>query len=269
MYDHEGFLERWLGPYAPDSKHVKVQGPYRAGFTHFQGSSIPFNQSSYILYGYTLLPNGARVPTQFTIDTRKPTLLVGRGYWRIDGKWHFAFMPDSLKLLGLSLEEATHFHWTSNVPIETIENPPYLVGQALHGRPPLPSAVPQPPPESGETVGGGSLVSLPLWVHEPKEKVWSCGAKRPGAVARGELFLTFLRVLFCPHLSDYESGEKPFVPLIGTVVDIGAKPVPNPHSAGGKRMGLRLILIDGSEEIFLVDDLVNAMDEFLKRRPIG
>jgi hypothetical protein len=268
MYDHKGFLERWLGTYAPDSKFVRVRSPYHAAFSLFQGPSIPFNQSTYILYGYTLLPNGTQVPTQFTIDTRKPSLLVGVPYWQIDGKWHFGFVPDSLKLLGLTLEEATPFHWTSNVPIETIENPPYLAGQPLHGRPPHPSVVPQPPPESGETVGGASLVSLPLWVSEPKEKVWSCGAKRPGAVAQGELFFTFVRVLFCPHLSDYDEGEKPFVPLIGTVVDIGAKSVPDPHSAGGKRMGLRLIIIDGSEETFLVDSLVKAMDEFSKRRRI-
>jgi hypothetical protein len=234
------------------------------GLCIFMDQASHLTRARYILYGYTLLPNGARVPSQFTIDTRKPSLLI-RTWWRIDGKWHFSFVPQSLNLLGLSLEEAKPFHWTSNVPIETIENPPYLADQALHGRPPPPSALYQPPPESGETVGGGSLISLPLWVGEPKEKVWSCGAKRLGAAERGELFLTSWRVLFCPHLSDYENGEKPFVALRSSVNDIGAKSVPDPHSAGGRRNGLRLVLIEGREEIFLVDGLVNAMDAFAGR----
>jgi hypothetical protein len=216
------------------------------------------------------LPGGTRIPTQFTINTKKPTLVVGVGPWYIHGRWYSSFEPEALNLLGVSPDEARPFTWTPNVPIQTIEEPPYLEGQILHGRTPPTPAATVPQAKSGEKVGGGCLTSLDLEVGEFKKRTWSCKARRMGSVANGELFLTPRRVLFCPHLFDCLRGVRPFVARGRELIDVTCKPVEGFRSGGGRRRGLRLVLVGDREEIFLVDDLVPAMERFSKKiRPLG
>ena len=134
------------------------------------------------------------------IDTRKPTLLVGVGHWYIHGRWFSPFQPEA-NLLGVSPDDARPFSWTPNVPIETIEEPPYREGQVLHARtPPNPDAA-LTQAKSGEDIGGGSLTSLDLEVGESKERTWSCKARRTGSIENGELFLTHTAYCFAPMSS--------------------------------------------------------------------
>jgi hypothetical protein len=250
---------QFLGnPPDPDSRQVLVSGDIHRGFRFYQGTTIPFDYRSYVLYGHTILPNGTRIPTKFEIDTRKPTLLAGEGYWHIDGIWYWPFEPDASRVLGVSAEEARPFRWTSNVPIETVEPPPYLEGQILHGRNPSVVSDPTPPTKSGERVGGGSTKAADLVVGE--KRLWSCDARQPGIAAAGELHLTNRRVLFCPPIADRDRDMEPFAAGIRELIDAGCKSVDDAASPGGRRMGLRLILVGGRDEKFLVDDLVQAVE---------
>jgi hypothetical protein len=224
----------------PGSREVRVSSEPIPGFVRFDGASIPFDNRSYILYGSTMLPGGTRIATRFEIDTRKPTLLVGQGLWYIQETWYRAFEPEALDLLGVSSDEARPFSWTPNVPIGTIEEPPYLEGQVLHGRTPPTPAVAMPHAKSGEKVGGGTLTSLDLEVGESKQRTWSCKARRVGSVESGELFLTGHRVLFCPHLSDHARGEMPFVAGIRELTDVGCKSVEDARSGGRCDTKLRM-----------------------------
>jgi hypothetical protein len=260
-------VDQFLGHPDPGSTEVKVRSiENRLGAGPFRGPSIPIDGRSYILYGYTILPAGVRIPTRFEIDTRKPTLLVGEGKWHIAGTWYWPFEPEALQVLGVSPEEARPFAWLPNVPIQTVEKPPYSAGAALHGLP-LPPPKPTARPKSGEKVGGRRLTSMDL---EAGEKVaWSCPARRTAGgirAARGELFLTNRRVLFCPRTFDRLLGGKPFAAGIREVVDVGSKrPQGGASSGGGKRPHLRLVLVGGREELFAVDDFMRAIEEFSKR----
>jgi hypothetical protein len=116
------FVFRFLGdPPDPGSTDVRVSGDIRRGFGRFKGLSIPMDYRSYIFYGHTILARGIKVATKFEIDTRSPTLLAGLGTWHIGGIWYYPFEPEALALLGVLPENARPFSWTSNVPIETIE----------------------------------------------------------------------------------------------------------------------------------------------------
>ena len=71
-----------------------------------------------------------RVPTLFLeIDTRSPKLLAGLGLWHLGGIW---YRPFERYVFGVVLwgfpEQTRPFMWTSNVPIETVEEPPYIEG---------------------------------------------------------------------------------------------------------------------------------------------
>jgi hypothetical protein len=249
---------------SPGSRQVRVNSESVLGSVGFDGASIPFDYRSYVLYGETILPGGTRVLTRFDIDTRKPALLVDEGNWYIQGTWYDAFEPEALELLGVSPDEARPFSWTLNVPIETIEEPPYLEGQVLHARTPPTQAAAMPRAKSGETVGGGPLTSLDLEVGEPKQRIWSCKARRVGGVESGELFLTGHRVLFCPHLSDHARGETPFLARIRELTDVGCKSVEDAQSGGGRKTALRLSLVGDREEIFVVEALVTVIERFSK-----
>jgi hypothetical protein len=121
-------------PLAPNSTVVLVSAETFRSFEIYRGSSIPFDDRSYIVYGTTILACGVRVPTRFEIDTKKPTLLAGPGIWHVDGVWYYPFSAEALDRLGVSPEATKPFSWTSNVPIETVEEPPYLEDQVLHRR---------------------------------------------------------------------------------------------------------------------------------------
>jgi hypothetical protein len=259
-------VDQFLGhPDLPDSTSVRVSGEIRRGFGSFDGKVIPCDNRSYILYGYTILADGRRIPSQFEIDTRKPTLLVGEGLWHIDGTWHMSFDPAVLKAMNVAPEEARPFRWIPNVPIQTVEQPPYLEGQVLHA-----SAPPTPPGEtaralSGEVVGGGDLASMSLEVGEKVR--WSCGArsvKDATGSGRGALFLTTRRVLYCPNAHDRPSGLDPLALRIREVTDVGCQPIGDPQPAGGRKMGLRLILVGGRDEVFEVDGVIQAIEELSK-----
>ncbi len=278
----------------PDSKRVRVSSEIHRGFGLFNGPSIPFDLRSYILYGTTSLPEGTKILTQFEIDTRKPTLLVMTGNWYIDGTWYHGFEPAALEVLGVSPDKARPFSWSPNVPIETLEDPPYQEGQILHARTPATPAATAPPASStprarrwfsfrsrppaaasprassGPTLGGGTLTSLDLEVGESKERTWSCKARRVGSAEDGELFLTSRRLLFCPHRSDNARGVSQFVAQRRELTDTGCKRVEDPHSPGGSSTGLRLLLVGNHEEIFLVENPMSVMEKFSKWiHPVG
>jgi hypothetical protein len=118
----------------PDSTKVLVRARPLEGAEFLRGLSIPFDYRSYVLWGYTILACGLRVPTRFRIDTRSPTLLIDPGIWQIDGVLYYPFSPEALDRLGVAPETTRPFSWTSNVPIETVEEPPYLEGQVLQSR---------------------------------------------------------------------------------------------------------------------------------------
>ena len=144
-------LDDYLGHPYPDSTSVMVRGESRwEGVRSFDGKVIPIDYRSYILQGYTILPDGQRILTRFEIDTRKPTLLVSEGFWYIKGIWYLPFKADALTAMGVAPEDARPFRWIPNVPIQTVEQPPYLEGQVLHS-----SAPPMPPGRSLAPLGRG------------------------------------------------------------------------------------------------------------------
>jgi hypothetical protein len=256
------FVDQFLGHPRPDSTDVRVSGEIRRGFGNFDGKVIPIDYRSYILQGYTILPDGQRIPTRFEIDTRKTTLLVGDGNWYIKGIWYRPFKADALKVLGVDPERTRPFRWIPNVPIQTVEQPPYLEGQVLHASEPPTSPGETARALSGEVVGGGDLASVSLEVGEKVR--WSCEArsvKDATGSGRGALFLTLRRVLYCPNVRDRPSGVEPLAWGIREVTDVGCQPIGDPQPACGRKMGLRLILVGGRDEIFEVDGVTQAIED--------
>ena len=155
------------GPQARPAASARFQG--RAGyaegsrgFESFPGTSIPYDYRSYIVYGYTILSDGVKVPSRFTIDTRSPTLLVAPGLWHIAGTWYYPFESEALHVLGVPPEETRPFMWSTNVPIETVEEPPYREGQILHSRvQPVPYRPPPPEPRMVLSRRGGRVIAMP------------------------------------------------------------------------------------------------------------
>ncbi len=266
-------------PRPPDSTEVLVSTESFRSFELFRGSSISFDYRSYILYGHTILPSGVRVPTRFEIDTRSPTLLAGLGIWHLDGAWYSPFSREALDRLGVSPKATRPFSWISNVPIQTAEEPPYPEGQVLHSRlPPVPHK-PSPGPDHLRSftsmdsaplhqVGGGRLTSFQL---EPGETMrFSCGAWRTGSSAEGLLVVTNRRILFCPALAHPSLEILPIEIRRREATDVGCRPMRDPCSGSALKLGLRLVLAGDREELFVVDDLVNVIEQFAKAiTPIG
>ena len=210
-------------PRPPDSKDVRVSAEGSRGFESFPGTSIPYDYRSYIVYGYTILSDGVKVPSRFTIDTRSPTLLVAPGLWHIAGTWYYPFESEALHVLGVPPEETRPFMWSTNVPIETVEEPPYREGQILHSRvQPVPYRPPPPEPRMVLSRRGGRVIAMPdsgdgwlalVWkllsppdlrlardseseslrrIELEKDEIvlWSCAARRPAKPGGGVLVLT-------------------------------------------------------------------------------
>jgi hypothetical protein len=255
-----------LGP--PETKSstsVRVSTEHKSCFTAFDGTSVPIDNRSYLLYGYTLLPGGQQIPTRFEIDTRKPTLLCGTWLWHVNRRWYIPFEPEVLGLIGVTPQGARPFRWTTNVPIQTIEQPPYLEGQTLHGLTPATTSEPRAQSKSADSVGGGDLVSMSLDIQE--KVLWSCRArnvKYAAGAGRGALFITTRRVLFCPSTVDRAAGAEPLAIGIREVTDVGCKHIGDPQSASGRKTALRLVLVHGREEIFEVDGVTGAIERFAK-----
>ena len=145
-------------PPQPNSNEVRASGDGFRGFGSFDGSSIPYDYRSYTFCGYTILPGGVKVPTTIRDRHASPTLLAGLGLWHIAGTWYDPFEPEALRVLGVAPDETRPFSWTSNVPIETVEEPPYREGQVLHSRvPPAPFKPPLPRPALVISRVGGRL----------------------------------------------------------------------------------------------------------------
>jgi hypothetical protein len=89
-------VDGFLGHPTPGSKDVKVSSESRDAYRFFYGESIPIDLRSYVFYGDTILESGTRIMTQFTIDTRSPTLLIGEGLWYIIERWYYPFEPEAL-----------------------------------------------------------------------------------------------------------------------------------------------------------------------------
>jgi hypothetical protein len=265
---------QFLGdPPDPGSTDVRVSGEFRRGFGWFKGPSIPMDYRSYIFYGHTILARGIKVATKFEIDTRSPTLLAGLGTWHLGGIWYSPFEPEALALLGVLPENARPFSWTSNVPIETIEEPPYHEGQILHCRnPPGPY---KPDPSLGKfsartpgkspprpAFGEGSL---PVFELEPDEFLrWSCRAWSTRSAHAGNLVLTSRRVFFETAPLDPLASAKPFEVGLREAIDVGCVRMQTLPSGARERLALRLILVGDREEVFEVDDVMQAIERFGK-----
>jgi hypothetical protein len=300
------FVDNKLGPpRPPDSKDVRASGEGFRSFGPFTGSSIPYDYRSYIFYGYTIISGGVKVPTRFEIDTRSPTLLVGLGLWHMAGTWYRPFDPDALRLLAVSAEEKElrPFSWISNVPIETIEEPPYREGQILHSRA-RPVPFKPPPPKRVRVIvrrGGRNVVKQvrsDSWLArirrllgrgqlrlardseseslrgidlEDREIVlWSCAAHRPMKSGGGVLVLTNRRVVYRPSFVTRICGDRAFELRNREVTDVGLKSLQDESPPGGSKAWLRLVLVGDREELFVVDNPIHALERFSNGiTPIG
>src|SRR6266513_1848027 len=90
---------------------------------------------------------------------------------------------------------------------------------------------------------------------QPQERaVWSQGANRiqpSGRAVGGKLFLTDRRLVFCPHWVDGATGGKTWDAPLGEVAAVGI--TPKGGERGGRRDRLRIELVDGEEERFVVN----------------
>jgi hypothetical protein len=274
-------VDGFLGHPAPGSKDVKVSSEPRHAYGFFYDGSIPIDLRSYLFYGDTILQSGIRIMTRFEIDTRLPTLLTGEGLWYIGERWNYPFEPEALARLGVAPEQARPFSWAPYVPIEIIEQPPFQAGQVLHGRAGAAPSIASRRSRSGEKVGGGTLVRIDL---EAREKVlFSFDARRVQGTRNGKLFFTTHRALYCPHTAEKAANAASFNVGRREIVDAGCKSVEAPDSPTGlmwlvfavllharfppemrgksKKMCLRLVLVGGREDIFVVDDVVQAIEK--------
>jgi hypothetical protein len=283
-----------------DSREVKVSGDDKWAFSDYHVKSIPYDYRSYILYGYTIFPAGVKVGTRFEIDTRSPTLLTGPGIWHIAGIWYAPLEPDALRVLGVSPEETRPFMWTSNVPIETVEEPPYHEGQVLHSRvPPVPYKAPpptQPRPPLVIVRRRGRLVAEPVrtnsWFMLARRFLglpapasdrndanalslgidladheiihWSGAARRVTTSVAGVLILTSGRVIHRPTAVPRVLGAKSFEIRRREVIDVGFEAIENSRSHRTNEMSLRLILVGDRKELFVVKSQTEAFDQFSK-----
>jgi hypothetical protein len=169
----------------PDSKRVRVNQEFSADlFVCFDEPSIPIDHRTYAFFGETILPGVTRILSRFVINTKTSTLLAGSGHWYIGGKWFRSFEPEAMELLGVDVNQSRPFSWTPNVPIQTIEQPPYLEGVALHALTPPSAAAALPQALSGEKVGGGWLTSVRLEVAEPTNADMVLQSKKAGKPPR-------------------------------------------------------------------------------------
>ncbi len=287
-------------PPRPNSTEVDVSADegYRC-FCSFGGSSIPYDYRSYMLCGYTILPGGLKVPTQFEIDTRSPTLLAHLGWWHIGDIWYRPFEPEALRVLGVSPDETRPFSWISNVPIETVEEPPYREGQVLHSRvPPVPykPAPSKPKPTLVISRVGGRLVARPQvdsgWLARVRRRLsprkvpltqdcgteslqgiylecservlWSCAARSPTRSGDGILTLTNLRVMYRPDFFARIQGARPLELRNREVTDVGLKTFESTRLPSSRKVCLRLVLVGDREELFVVEDAMRSLEQFSK-----
>jgi hypothetical protein len=100
---------------------------------------------------------------------------------------------------------------------------------------------------------------------EPDERVvWSQLANRVQSRHRavgGKLFLTNHRLAFCPHWVDAVTGGRTWsLPLTG-IARVGITPKGGDRFAGGLRDRLRIELVDGGEQLFVI----KRLDEVVAR----
>ena len=99
---------------------------------------------------------------------------------------------------------------------------------------------------------------------------WSGAARRVTTSVAGILILTSRRVIhrasgisriFDPNFFEIRRRE---------VIDVGVKPIDTSHWHGMNEMSLRLILVGGHEELFIVENRTEAFEQFSKFvTPIG
>jgi hypothetical protein len=115
---------------------VRMEGSYPAGSaTIFQGPMIPMDGRTYMVQGKVILPNGVSVISKLLLDTRKPSLLVAADGWYINGIWYHPFEPEALQVLGVPADQTKAYSWIPNVPLDTLDQPPYLAGQPVQRKP--------------------------------------------------------------------------------------------------------------------------------------
>lgn len=100
--------------------------------------------------------------------------------------------------------------------------------------------------------------------HEGEVIKWSCLANRTQNSWRavgGRLFVTDKRILFKPHLFDYIFAGKKWYANLEDIKSIGMQEKGGDIFGGGLRNRLKIILKDGTEELFVV----NSLDEVLEK----
>jgi hypothetical protein len=102
---------------------------------------------------------------------------------------------------------------------------------------------------------------------EPDERiVWSQLANRVQSSHRavgGKLFLTDRRLVFCPHWVDAALGGKAWSLPVADIAGVGITPKGGDLFAGGLRDRLRIELVEGGEQLFVIkhlDDVVARLE---------
>jgi hypothetical protein len=102
---------------------------------------------------------------------------------------------------------------------------------------------------------------------EPDERlVWSQLANRVQSSHRavgGKLILTDRRLVFCPHWVDAATGGKTWSLPLADIARVGITPKGGDRFAGGLRDRLRIELVDGGEQLFVIkrlDEVVARLD---------
>ncbi len=94
---------------------------------------------------------------------------------------------------------------------------------------------------------------------EPEEHVvWSQLANRVQSSHRavgGKLFLTDRRLVFCPHWVDAVTGGKTWSLPVANIARLGITPKGGDLFAGGLRDRLRIELVDGEQQLFVIKRL--------------
>lgn len=104
----------------------------------------------------------------------------------------------------------------------------------------------------------GEVVLSRRWANRMQSRFRAAG---------GRLYLTNMRVLFCPHVVDAAlAGEYWHAPL-SAIIELGRqKKDLRASMAGGLRTRLRVTLNDGSVELFVVNKLDDVISEIESAR---
>ena len=107
---------------------------------------------------------------------------------------------------------------------------------------------------------------------EPDERVvWSQLANRVQSSHRavgGKLFLTDRRLVFCPHWVDAATGGKTWSLPLANIARVGITPKGGDRFAGGLRDRLRVELVDGGQQLFVIkrlDEVVERLEAATER----